>query len=146
MKRVSFSPFILWIAVLAVLLTTVNPVHAQGTGACSDSTTSQARGYRDYYGALVSVTDTATIRVRNQIGLPSLSNSQVRLVGDTAVCRTASQAYDATLAVPYPSAPVTVLELGSKRVVIKDIGFRGGVLLNLLFDQGFTTMLQRMWH
>jgi hypothetical protein len=121
------------------------PVLAQTNGACADTTTTQARGYRNYYGVVVSRTDTAAIRVRNQIGLPSLSNSQVRLVGDTAVCRIASQAYDATLEVPYPTQPVIVLELGTKRVVVKDIGFRGGVMMNLLFDQAYGTLLHRMW-
>ena len=118
---------------------------AQSTGACTDSATSQARGYRDYYGVVVSLTDTAAIRWRTQIGLPTLLNSQVRLVSDTAICRIASQAYDATLEVPYPAKPVIVLELGSKRMVIKDIGFRGA-MLNLLFDQTFATLLHRVWN
>ena len=113
------------------------PVLAQTNGACADTTTTQARGYRDYYGVVVSRTDTAAIRVRNQIGLPSMSNSQV--------CRIASQAYDATLEVPYPTQPVILLELGTKRVVVKDIGFRGGVMMNLLFDQAYGTLLHRMW-
>ena len=84
--------------------------------------------------------------MRAELGLPTLSNSQVRIVADTTVCRIASQAYDATLQVPYPSEPVVVLELGNKRVVIKDIGFRGGTMMGILFDRSFTTLLQRLWH
>jgi hypothetical protein len=90
------------------------------------------------------VTDTTVVRFRNQTGLPTLQNSQVRLVGDTAICRIASQAYDATLEVPYPNEPVVVLEMGDKRIVVKDIGFRGGVMMALLFNQTFTTLLQRL--
>jgi len=136
------------VAILAILMSWATPhaLSAQSPGPCNDSTTARARDYRNYYGVLVSVTDTQVVRVRTELGIPTLSNSQVHIVADTTVCRIASQAYDATLEVPHPSEPVVVLELGTKRVVIKDIGFRGGTMLNLLFDQGFTTLLQRMWH
>lgn len=131
------------VAIVGVML--AHSASAQTTGACNDSSTAIAKGYRDYYGAFVSVTDTQVVRVRNQLGLPTLSNSQVRIVSDTTVCRVASQAYDATLEVPYPNARVVVLEVGTKRLVVKDIGFKE-FMLNLLFDQGFTTLLQRIWH
>lgn len=132
--------------VLVMISGWASVLSAQSTSACSDSTTDQSRGSRDYYGTLVSAPDTQVVRVRTQLGLPTLLNSQVRIVGDTTVCRAASNAYDAYLASPRPNQPVLVLEVGTKRIVSKDIGFRGGVLLNLLFDQTFTTVLDRMWH
>jgi len=134
-----------WTIIIVASAPIASSLSAQAAGACYDSTTVRARGYRDSYGVLVSRNDSVGVRLRGQVGLPSLSNSQVRIIGDTAICRIASQAYDATLAVPYPSEPLIVLELGARRVVIKDIGFSGS-MMNLLFDQGFTTMLQRMWH
>jgi hypothetical protein len=117
---------------------------AQVRSPCTDL--SEAQGYRDYYGVVVSLTDSATTNFRARTGLPTLSDSQVRIIADTAVCRRASRAYDATLEVPYPQQPVVVLELGNRRIVVKDIGFRGGVMLNLLFDETFTTLIDRFWH
>jgi hypothetical protein len=116
---------------------------AQVESPCADLTVAQ--GYRDYYGVLASKGDSATVQFRARTGLPTLADTQVRIVGDTTVCRHASRAYDATLEIPYPKQPVVVLEMGDKRIVVKDIGFRGGVMLNLLFDETFTTMLNRFW-
>lgn len=135
------------VTLIAAILTLsmANASTAQTTGACNDSSTATAKGYRNYYGAFVSATDTQVVRVRNQLGLPTLTNAQVRIVSDTTVCRTASRAYDGTLEVPYPDTPVVVLEVGTKRVVVKDIGFKE-FKLNLLLDGAFTTLLQRIWH
>jgi hypothetical protein len=117
---------------------------AQVKSPCADSSVS--RGYRDYYGVIVSLADSAAVQFRASTGIPTLADSQVRILGDTANCRRASQAYDATLEIPYPQQPVVVLGMGNKRIVVKDIGFRGGVMMNLLFDETFTTMLNRFWH
>jgi hypothetical protein len=53
-------------------------------------------------------------------------------------------AFDAQLQTPHPSEPVIVLELGTKRLVVKDLGnaTRG---LNMLFNAGFTTLLNMFW-
>jgi hypothetical protein len=65
----------------------------------------------------------------------------VKLVADTTICRQASAAFDARVDGANSSTPVVVLELGTKRVVIKDLG-RGGRLLNLLFNSDFTTFFK----
>jgi len=93
---------------------------------------------------MVSRSDTASARQRLNLGLPTLAANQVQIVSDTTVCRTASVAYDAAANVSYPAQPVVVLALGStRRIVIKDVGFRGAAL-NLLFDQNFATLLKRI--
>jgi len=71
-----------------------------------------------------------------------MSPTQVKLVGDTAICRLASVAYDATLQNGRPLSPVIVIELGVKRAVIKDIAI-GDYWLNLIFNQNFTTLLNK---
>jgi hypothetical protein len=93
---------------------------------------------------MVSRSDTAAARQRTNLLLPSLTPTQVRIVGDTAVCRVASAAYDSAASVTFPDRPVIVLELGTtRRIVIKDIGF-AGAWLNLLFDNTFTSMFKRI--
>jgi hypothetical protein len=92
---------------------------------------------------MVSRTDSETVAFRATSGLPTLTASLVRIVGDTTVCRAASVAYDARLAIPYPLRPVIVLELGNKRVVVKDTGRRGD-RLNMLFNQDFTVWISNI--
>lgn len=129
-------------AVIAVVSSPVR-TNAQTNGACMDSTSAASRFYRNSYGGVASRTDAASAAFRNSSGIPNLSPSQVRLVADTTVCRAASIAYDAQLQVPHPSAPVIVLELGTKRLLIKDIG-TGGRWLNMLFNQDFTVLLKTL--
>lgn len=119
------------------------PAHAQTPSICADTASQRSQIYRDNYRLLVSGTDTATVNFRARSGLPTLSPTQVRLVGDTAVCRTASIAYDATVSSPDPLEPMIVLELGSKRIVAKNSG-RRGPWLNLLFNQDFTSLLYKI--
>ena len=133
------------LAVAIALLGTSIPAAAQAPSACYDSTSTRVHDIRDKYGVIVSRNDSVGTRWRTQLGLPTLSNAQVRIVGDTAVCRTASQAYDGTLEVPFPSQAVIVLELGTLRMVVKDIGLGGGALLGIIFDQSFANVLKRLW-
>lgn len=128
--------------ILALVLG-ASKVAAQTTGACADSTGERPPLYRDEYSSMASRTDSQTVAFRARSGLPTLSPAQVRIVGDTTVCRAASLAYDAALAVPHPSQPVIVLEVGTRRIVIKDIG-RRGPWLNMLFNQDFTTLLYKI--
>ena len=127
-------------------IVTLSPMaaRAQGNGPCMDSTSSASRNYRSNYQALVSLTDPASVARRNRTGIPTLTPSQVRLVADTTVCRAASTAYDARLQIPHPSEPVLVLELGTKRLVVKDLG-NGARGLNMMFNIDFTTVLNRFW-
>jgi hypothetical protein len=130
-----------WIFMAATTFISL-PLRAQVTGACFDSTTLRAKVYRDAYQNMVSRTDGAGAQERTRLGIPAIPASQVKLVGDTAVCRVASAAYDATLQTGRPLEPVIVLELGDKRAVIKDIGI-GDHWLNLIFNQDFTSLLSK---
>jgi hypothetical protein len=98
---------------------------AQGTGVCTDSTNHRAWGYMHMYAGIVSSTVPAVIANRTAEGLPTLSYAQVKLVTDTVACRRASIAYDAQLETKRPNAQVIVIDLGTKRVVIKDTGMHG---------------------
>jgi hypothetical protein len=111
-------------------------------GACVDSASTLATAYRDLYRALVSRTDESGAQKRAQLRIPALLPEQVRLVGDTAICRVASLAYDATLAKGKPNEQVVVLELGATRAAVKDIGV-GDHWLNLIFNRDFTTVLSK---
>jgi hypothetical protein len=129
---------------VGLTLVLASSLGAQTTSACFDSTSKRAQSYKHGYSLMVSRSDTASARQRTNLLLPSLTASQVKLVGDTAVCRLASAAYDSAASVFFPDRPVIVLELGStRRIVIKDIGFRSA-WLNLLFDNTFTSMLSRI--
>lgn len=129
--------------VLAVVasFTFAENVGAQATGVCTDSTDHRAWGYMHMYAGIVSSTVPAVVSDRTSKGLPTLSYAQVKLVTDTAACRKASIAYDAQLETKRPDARVIVVDLGAKRVVIKDTGMSGR-WLNMLFDQNFATLLQ----
>lgn len=133
------------LAIVIVLLGASMPAAAQAPSACYDSTSTRVHDIRDKYGVIVSRNDSVGTRWRTQLGLPTLSDAQVRIVGDTAVCRTASQSYDGALEGSYPSQPVIVLELGTLRMVVKDIGLGGGALLGIIFDQSFANVLKRLW-
>src|SRR5207253_927558 len=113
---------------------------AQSTGVCADTTNATTKYYRDYYRLAVSSTASQMVSFRNDTGLPNLTAAQVHLVADTAVCRIASTAFDAKRLNKYPVAPVIVLELGTKRMVIKDVGLTGG-RLNFLFTLDFSILL-----
>jgi hypothetical protein len=130
------------IIIFALAVSATN-TFAQTTGACADSTDATTRYYQDYYRLAVSSVESRMVAFRSQTGLPNLAETQVRLVGDTTVCRTASAAIDAKRLNKYPAAPVIVLELGTKRIVIKDVGLSGG-RLNFLFNQDFSSLLYRM--
>jgi hypothetical protein len=113
---------------------------AQTTGACADSTNVSTRFYRDYYRIAVSSAESNLVAFRSRTGLPALAETQVRIVGDTTVCRSASAAFDAHLLDRFPANPVIVLELGTKRIVIKDVGLVDK-RINFLFNQDFSTLL-----
>jgi hypothetical protein len=75
--------------------------------------------------------------------LPLLSATQVKLVGDTAVCRAASIAYDAAVNIAPVDKPVLVLDLGTtRRIVVKDIGFVH-YWMNVLFDRDFIVVYKK---
>jgi hypothetical protein len=132
--------------VLAVALVGASlPAAAQTSSACFDSTSTLARGIRNKYGVIVSRNDSVGTMWRTKLGLPPLSNGQVHIVGDTAICRIASQAYDGALQESHPSEPVIVLELGTVRMVVKNIVITTESMLGILFDQGFTSVLRRIW-
>lgn len=130
-------------AIILALILGSSSARAQSIGACADSTGEQPPFYRDAYKSMVSRTDSETVAFRTRSGLPTLTPGQVRIVGDTAACRAASLAYDAALAVPYPSRPVILLEVGNRRIVVKDTG-RRGPWLNMLFSQDFATLLYKI--
>ena len=126
---------------LGVMASSPAPVLAQSNGPCMDSTSSMSRFYRNSYEGIVTRTDGNGVAWRTSEGIPSLTPSQVRLVADTTICRLASTAFDARVDGADPATPVVVIELGDKRIVIKDLG-RGGRLLNLLFNADFTTFIK----
>lgn len=117
---------------------------SQVNGPCVDTASSSSRNYKSNYEALVALTDSASVARRNRTGIPTLAPSQVRLIADTTVCRAASVAFDAELQTQRPSEPVIVLELGTKRLVVKELG-NGARALNMMFDTGFTTLLNMFW-
>jgi urease alpha subunit len=133
----------LWAIVMGALTLPATKTFAQSAGACADSTNATTVYYRDYYRVAASSTTSTMVAFRSQTGLPNLAETQVRLVGDTIVCRNASSAVDAKTLNQNPATPVIVLELGTKRIVIKDVGLSGG-RLNFLFNQDFSTLLYRM--
>jgi hypothetical protein len=65
-------------------------------------------------------------------------------VTDTVACRAASVAYDAQLMDKHPTEPVVLLELGTKRLVVKKAD-DGGRFLNMLFDQTLGVLLNKFW-
>lgn len=67
----------------------------------------------------------------------------MRFAGDTTACRAASVAIDARRRDKFPETPVLVLELGTARLVIKDVDLPGG-MLNYLFNENFSTLLKKM--
>ena|SRR5687767_9474665 len=135
------------IAVFGIIQGADSPpaLYAQGTSACADST-SDLKMYRDGYADMVSNPDTAAARQRTNLGLPTLNANQVIIVADTAACRAASIAYDNELGVATPTVPVMVLELATKRVVVKDSGKEVGPNLNILFNHDFTQVITRIWY
>lgn len=129
-------------AFVIVIALAIGPVGvtAQTTGPCADSTNASTRFYRDYYRIAVSSAESNQVAFRSRTGLPALAETQVRIVGDTTVCRSASAAFDAHVLDKFPANPVVVLELGTKRIVIKDVGLVDK-RINFLFNQDFSTLL-----
>lgn len=135
-----------WLAAVAFIGAFVylgEPMGAQ-SGSCTDTTSTRSRAYRNIYASLVSQPDTASARRRTQLQLPLLQANQVRLVGDTTVCRSASNAFDGARGVSLPTTSVIVLELGpSRRIVVKDIGIKH-YWQNFLFNSDFSQTLKRI--
>ena len=116
---------------------------AQGSGMCADTASSQAKHYRDYYKVAASSSASHMVAFRSTSGVPNLAETQVRFVSDTAACRVASAAVDSQMLVKYPDVQVLVIELGTKRLVIKDISILGG-FANYLFNADFSSVLFKM--
>jgi hypothetical protein len=120
-------------------------VIVQAPGLCVDATSPDLIMYRDAYADMVSDPDTAAARQRTNFGLPLLDSTQVVIVADSVACQAASIAYDNALGISKPTVPVMVLQLVTKRIVIKDIDWEGPAL-NILFNQDFTQVLERIWY
>ena len=133
--------------VLALFVTSDSKaaVAVQGPGLCVSATDPDLLMYRDGYAEMVSNPDTAAARQRTNFGIPTLDSTQVLIVADSAACQAASLAYDNALGESNPTTPVMVFQLATKRLVIKDIGWKGPAL-NILFNQDFTQALSRIWY
>lgn len=130
-------------SLLAVLiLVTGSNLEAQ-TSACADTTSFRSQFYRDSYAGIASRTDPASVASRAASGVPTVAATSVRLVADTTVCRTASNAFDGHVQQARPTTPVIVLEIGDRRIVIKDTGLSGR-WINMLFSQDFATFLKSL--
>jgi hypothetical protein len=135
--------------VLVVAVGLRNPsgtANAQSVNPCVDSTDQRIRNYRDGYNILASDADTAIARRRSDLMLPTLSANQVLIVADTTACRAASIAYDAELGRSKPDVPAMVLQLATKRIVIKDDGTNPDIPVNILFNQDFTQVINKIWY
>lgn len=131
---------------IVALLMVITPLvsQTQAVSPCWDTTSVKAQRYKQGYAVKVSHTDSASVRERTNLMLPFLSAAQVKLVGDTAVCRAASIAYDAAVNIDPVDKPVIVLDLGpTRRIVVKDIGFVH-YWLNVLFDRDFTVAIGKI--
>lgn len=117
---------------------------AQNVG-CVSPTDTRAGLYRAAYGGMVSGTDPGYVAQRANLGLPTLSASQVIVVTDTTTCRIASAAYDHELDVSAPSEAPLVLQLGTQYVVVKRLDSDGG-RISVLFNQDFTIAQKRIWN
>lgn len=134
----------LWPAASVAVLLVFSPMsaRAQVGGPCVDTTSSRAQLYRDTYAEIASGTRADLVKARTQTGIPTVLSSQVKLVGDTTICRAASVAFDARVQDQQPSTPVIVLEIGpTRRIVVKETGMRS-IAHNMLFDVSFSTLLK----
>lgn len=130
-------------ACVSAVMCVAEPMAAQ-SGMCRDTASTKSRSYKGIYASLVSKTDTASARRRSQLNLPLLQVTQVRLVADTTVCRTASDAFDTVRGVSLPTTSVIVLELGSShRIVVKETGIPH-YWQNFLFNADFSQLLKRI--
>lgn len=135
---------VLHCAIVALLTVAASPTRsfAQAASACADSTSSAALFYRDYYRTAVSSTETHMVNLRAQTGLPNVAATQVRFIGDTTTCRTASIAFDAQRWDKLPDIPVILFEIGATRLAIKIVDIQGPNP-NYLFNQDFSVLLKR---
>lgn len=130
------------LAFLGILLAPGAATLAQTSSPCVDASSPLAIDLRHRVGVLVSLSDTISTNQRASLSLPALADNQVTIVTDTAVCRTASLAYDSVGSTVPINKPVVVLALGTQRLVIKEYHF-GEWLLAILFNQTYTTMVKR---
>lgn len=110
---------------------------------CSADTAS-ARIYSDGYASMVSRTDSQSVAQRVAFRIPMLRPSQVTVVTDYAVCRTASAAFDRAFGVSALNEAPIVLQLGNQWAVIKHLNFQH-YHPNVIFDKPFTTAIARIW-
>jgi len=106
--------------------------------------TAMVRIYRDGYASMVSRTDSQSVAQRVAFKIPMLLPSQVAVVSDSAVCRTASTAFDKALGVSAPNEAPIVLRLGNYWAVVKRLAFQH-YRPNVIFDSTFTTEVSRIW-
>jgi hypothetical protein len=129
---------------VSVLLGSPGALSGQGNLGCVSVADPYAHVYRDGYGGMVSLTDSASATQRANLRLPNIPDAQVTIVSDTTTCRIASAAYDAAVGVSAASEAPLVLQLGSQYVVVKRLKFPRG-RVNVLFDQAFTTPQKQIW-
>ena len=128
---------------LAVYFSIPHILLGQTSSPCVDANNQMAVDLRHLVGVIVSLPDTVSANERTRFGLPLLAENQVTIVSDTAVCRTASLAYDAAASVTPIDKPVVVLALGNQRLVIKNYSL-GEWLLGILFNQIFTVEIKKI--
>ena len=94
---------------------------------------------------LAETTDPANVTARQVQSLPNIAATQVTLVADTTICRSALNAYNgALLPDSRTSTSVVVVRFGSTRfVVIDELRTAGEWLYTVVFNAAFTQVYSR---
>lgn len=132
---------------VGVLLVTITGTASSGLSVAADSPCSTPNDgsatLLASYKWLATATDTSNVARRQAMGLSSIAASEVSLVADTAVCRTAVNAINnALLPESATTTEVHVLRFGATRYVVFDEFRTAGewiyrVIFNASFSQVF---------
>ena len=95
------------------------------------------------YKWLATATDTSNVASRQTMGLPAIAASEVSLVADTAVCRTAVNAFNnALLPEAASTLSVHVIRFGPTRYAVFDENRMAGEwIYRVIFNTAFTQVV-----
>ena len=123
------------------------PLHAhalQTAGPCAPSNTGLAQDLASLFKWMMAGDDSSRVGARTRAAIPKVDSTTITFVSDTALCRTAANAYTAALQDTTAMRSVHVIKIGNRYVVLDPFKWAGQITPAVTFDSTFSTELARV--
>ncbi|MGH7607341.1 MAG: hypothetical protein ACREME_08380 [Gemmatimonadales bacterium] len=128
------------VLLLTGLLTSVASVEGQ-QGGCLPAD-DEATGLLSYALELATSTDPEVVDTRKEYGILQVAASEVELVTNDAVCKTAGREYKSSVGLNGPAPAVHVVRIGTRYIVETPEALVGEFVVHVVFDSDFNELAQ----